>query len=94
MSADDGKIHYDYGYEHTDLLERVDRIQVGKPKVSFKYDYDEIGNLTKSVESIDNAIQSTTLYKYDDPRYLNTEIIQTGDGLVSKDVKFTTMQLV
>jgi RHS repeat-associated protein len=67
------------------------RIQAGNPTVSFKYKYDDVGNLTRADELIDNTLppQATTIYKYDDPRYLNTEIIQTGVGLVNKDVKFT-----
>jgi hypothetical protein len=32
---------------------------------------------------------TTTLYEYDDPRYLNTKITQTGAGLANKEVKFT-----
>jgi YD repeat-containing protein len=88
LSADDGNIRYDYSYDHTDLLERVDRISGTNPIVSFKYDYDEIGNLTKAEELVANSVTATTIYKYADPRYLNTEIIQTGVGLRSKDVKF------
>jgi RHS repeat-associated protein len=88
LTADDGSIHYDYSYDDTDLLERVDRIQTGNSTVSFKYDYDEIGNLTKAEELIANVLKATTIYKYNDPRYLNTEIIQTGVGLRNKDVKF------
>jgi RHS repeat-associated protein len=30
-----------------------------------------------------------TIYKYEDPRYLNTEIVQTRDGLADKKVEFT-----
>jgi RHS repeat-associated protein len=32
---------------------------------------------------------TTTLYEYDDHRYLNTKITQTGAGLANKEVKFT-----
>ena len=88
LTALDGNINYVYGYDQTDLLTRVDRIQNNKPTVSFVYDYDRIGNLTQTDELIANAITATTIYKYDS-RNLNTEIIQTGTGLANKDVKFT-----
>jgi YD repeat-containing protein len=89
LTADDGAIHYDYSYDHTDLLARVDRIQTGNSTVSFKYDYDEIGNLIQAEELVAGSVKATTIYQYNDPRYLNTEIIQTGVGIRSKDVKFT-----
>ena len=41
LTADDGKIKYVYTYDHTDLLETVDRIQALNPTVSFKYKYDD-----------------------------------------------------
>jgi RHS repeat-associated protein len=88
LSADDGKIRYEYAYDQTDLLEGVDRAQAGKPTVSFDYDYDNVGNLTSAEESIANNIRATTIYKYDS-RNLNTEIVQTGAGLANKKVKFT-----
>jgi YD repeat-containing protein len=88
-SANDGGIRYVYGYDYTDLLEKVDRISTATPTVSFEYEYDEIGNLTLADELIANVLKATTIYKYADPRYLNTEIIQTGVGLANKDVKFT-----
>jgi YD repeat-containing protein len=50
LSADDGNIRYEYAYDRTDLVEKVDRIQAGNPVVSFKYTYDEIGNLTKRID--------------------------------------------
>jgi YD repeat-containing protein len=88
ISADDGNVRYEYGYDRTDLLEGVDRLQATKPTVSFDYDYDNVGNLTRASESIANNIQATTIYKYDS-RNLNTEIVQTGTGLANKKVKFT-----
>ena len=90
LTADDGKIRYDYRYDQTDLREQVDRVQTGKPKVSFKYTYDDVGNLTQADELIGTSIipVATTIYKYDDSRSLNTEMIQSGTGLVGKDVKF------
>jgi RHS repeat-associated protein len=48
-----------------------------------------VGNLTKSEESIGNIVTATTTYKYDDPRSLNTEIIQSGTNLENKRVKFS-----
>jgi RHS repeat-associated protein len=59
------------------------------PTVTFKYRYDEVGNLTQTDELIANNLTATTIYKYADPRYLNTEIIQTGVGLTAKTIKFT-----
>ena len=88
LSADDGNIRYEYAYDQTDLVEGVDRLQAGKPKVSFEYKYDNVGNLTKAEEWIANNLTATTIYKYNS-RNLNTEIIQTGPGLTNKDVKFT-----
>jgi RHS repeat-associated protein len=90
LTADDGKIRYGYSYDKTDLLETVDRFDDGNlnPKVRFNYEYDEIGNLTQTDEVVGTAV-TTTLYEYDDPRYLNTKITQTGAGLASKAVKFT-----
>jgi YD repeat-containing protein len=83
-----GKL-FTYTYDkNTDLLARVDRVSGSSPTVSFKYDYDEIGNLTQAEELIANSVTATTIYQYNDPRYLNTEIIQTGVGIRSKDVKF------
>ena len=88
-STYDGNIRYEYAYDNTDLLEKVDRISGTNPKVTFKYTYDEIGNLTIAEELIANVLKATTVYKYNDPRYLNTKITQTGVGLANKDVKFT-----
>ncbi len=88
-SAQDGNIRYEYSYDYTDLLETVDRKQTGKPTVSFEYLYDNVGNLTQAKELIDSITQSTTIYEYADPRYLNTKISQTGTGLATKQVKFT-----
>jgi RHS repeat-associated protein len=59
------------------------------PTVTFKYSYDEVGNLTQTDELIANNITATTIYKYADPRYLNTEIVQTGTGLTAKTIKFS-----
>jgi RHS repeat-associated protein len=89
ISADDGNIKYVYSYDYTDLLETVDRLQTLNPTVSFKYKYDEIGNLTKAEELVANVLKATTIYEYVDPRYLNTKITQTGSGLANKEVKFT-----
>jgi RHS repeat-associated protein len=91
LTADDGNIKYVYTYDYTDLLETVDRLQTLNPTVSFKYQYDKIGNLIQADELIGNATQpqATTIYEYNDPRYLNTKISQTGVGLATKDVKFT-----
>jgi RHS repeat-associated protein len=88
-SAYDGNIRYEYAYDNTDLLEKVDRTSGTNPKVTFKYTYDEIGNLTLAEELIANNLQATTTYEYADPRYLNTKITQTGIGLANKQVKFT-----
>ena len=89
ISVYDGNIRYEYGYDYTDLLEKVDRIKAGTPTVSFEYGYDEIGNLTKADELVDGVLKARTSYEYVDPRYLNTKITQTGVGLANKDVKFT-----
>jgi RHS repeat-associated protein len=59
------------------------------PTVSFKYDYDPIGNLIRTDELIAGTITATTTYRYDDPRNLNTEITQTGAGLANKRIKLT-----
>jgi RHS repeat-associated protein len=88
-STQDGNIRYEYAYDNTDLLEKVDRISGTNPKVTFKYTYDEIGNLTIAEELIANVLKATTSYEYTDPRYLNTKITQTGVGLATKQVKFT-----
>jgi YD repeat-containing protein len=91
LTASDGKIRYEYGYDNTDLLETVDRINVANPndKLTFQYTYDEIGNLIRTEEKVGASIKATTIYEYDDPRYLNTKITQTGAGLANKEVKFT-----
>jgi YD repeat-containing protein len=90
LTANDGKIKYINSYDKTDLLETVDRFDDSNPnpKVRFNYEYDEIGNLTQTKEIVGTAV-TTTLYEYDDPRYLNTKITQTGAGLANKAVKFT-----
>jgi uncharacterized protein RhaS with RHS repeats len=62
LTANDGSIEYDYQYDKTDLLTRVDRVSNSSPTVSFKYDYDNIGNLTQTDELIANAIAATTIY--------------------------------
>jgi RHS repeat-associated protein len=87
--ADDGNIKYVYGYDDTDLVTRVDRVSGSNPIVSFRYGYDEIGNLTQTEELVGNVVNATTDYEYDDPRYLNTKIIQDIPGLAKKAVKFT-----
>jgi hypothetical protein len=91
LTADDGNIQYVYSYDDTDLLATVDRIQTLNPTVSFKYEYDDIGNLTQATEWVGTTLAVTTLYEYNDPRYLNTKISQTGAGfgLANKEVKFT-----
>jgi RHS repeat-associated protein len=88
LIADDGNIKYEYSYDKTDLVERVNRVKGNEPVVSFAYEYDPVGNLTTVDESVANNLRSTTTYKYD-PRNLNTEITQTGVGLTNKEVKFT-----
>jgi RHS repeat-associated protein len=91
LSTQDNSIRYEYTYDRTDLLETVTRTSTNgtTSPVTFKYSYDEVGNLTQTDELIANNITATTIYKYADPRYLNTEIIQTGTGLTSKTIKFT-----
>jgi hypothetical protein len=89
LTANDNNIQYEYTYDHTDLLEQIDRTSTNTPTVTFKYSYDQIGNLTQTDELIANNLTATTIYKYADPRYLNTEIIQTGTGLTTKDIKFS-----
>jgi uncharacterized protein RhaS with RHS repeats len=88
LTAEDGSIEYEYSYDKTDLLERVDRIQTSKPTVSFIYDYDNVGNLTQTEELVGTALKATTAYEYDS-RNLNTKITQTIPGLAEKVVKFT-----
>jgi hypothetical protein len=87
--ADDGNIRYEYDYDKTDLVEQVDRIQTGKPTVTYQYGYDNVGNLIGATESIGGTVRSQTIYEYNDPRYLNTKISQTGTGLATKEVRFT-----
>jgi RHS repeat-associated protein len=89
ITALDGNIKYVYGYDDTDLVTSVDRIQTGNPLVRFEYTYDDICNLTQTEELVGSVIRATTAYEYNDPRYLNTKITQTGTGLRSKEVKFT-----
>jgi YD repeat-containing protein len=91
LTADDGNIRYEYGYDNTDLLETVDRISDANPndKLTFQYTYDEIGNLTRTEEKVGASVNATTIYEYDDPRYLNTKITQFGAGLANKKVEFT-----
>jgi RHS repeat-associated protein len=86
LTASDGNVGYSYSYDERDLLSQVTRTD---SNVSFKYSYDGVGNLTKSEELVNNAITATTSYQYDDPRSLNTEIIQTGNNLATKRVKFS-----
>jgi RHS repeat-associated protein len=69
-------------------LIRQDQISATTPTVSFKYDYDKVGNLTQTEELIAGSTTATTTYAYD-PRNLNTELTQTGVGLTAKRVKFT-----
>jgi RHS repeat-associated protein len=88
LTANDGSIEYKYSYDNDDRLAKVVRLEGTKPTVSFAYDRDRVGNLIKVEEYIANTLQATTIYKYDDPRYLNTEILQTGTGLADKRVKF------
>jgi RHS repeat-associated protein len=88
LTAKDGSIEYDYSYDRTDLLERVDRIQTSKPTVSFVYEYDNVGNLTTAEELVGTAVKATTVYEYDS-RNLNTKITQTIPGLAEKEVRFT-----
>jgi YD repeat-containing protein len=38
LTANDGSIEYDYSYDKTDLLTRVDRLSNSHPTVSFKYE--------------------------------------------------------
>jgi RHS repeat-associated protein len=91
LSAQDNSLRYEYTYDRTDLLETVTRNSTNSTTspVTFKYSHDQIGNLTQTDELIANNLTATTIYKYQDPRYLNTELIQTGTGLTAKTIKFT-----
>jgi YD repeat-containing protein len=89
ISADDGNIKYEYSYEARDLVEKVDRLSVGQSTVSFVHKYDNVGNLTETKETVDRALTATTSYKYDDLRYYNTQVSQSGVGLADKRVDFT-----
>jgi RHS repeat-associated protein len=88
VSADDGKIKYEYSYEERDLVEKFDRLSAGQPTVSFAYRYDNVGNLTETKETVGGTLTATTSYKYDDLRYYNTQIFQSGIGLSDKRVDF------
>jgi RHS repeat-associated protein len=88
ISADDGKIKYEYSYEARDLVEKVDRLSASQSTVSFAYQYDNVSNLTETKEIVGGALTATTSYKYDDPRYYNTQITQSGVGLADKRVDF------
>jgi RHS repeat-associated protein len=84
VSADDGKIRYEYSYEERDLVSQVDRSSTSQPSVGFAYKYDDVGNLTETREIVGGVLAATTGYKYEDPRYYNTEVSQTGVGLDKK----------
>ena len=86
--ADDGHIRYEYSCEERDLESEVDRLSAGQPTVSFAYRYDNVGNLTETKEVVGGALTATTSYRYDDPRYYNTQITQSGVGLADKRVDF------
>jgi RHS repeat-associated protein len=88
VSADDGKIKYEYSYEARDLVEKFDRVSLNQPTVSFTHRYDNVGNLTETKEIVGGALTATTSYKYDDPRYYNTQVTQSGVGLADKRVDF------
>jgi RHS repeat-associated protein len=91
LSANDGAIKYNYTYDNTDLLtqvERVDETNPTNPNVSFNYEYDKVGNLTKADELIGTNLQVSTAYQYNE-RNLNTQIVQTRVGLADKQVKFS-----
>jgi RHS repeat-associated protein len=89
ISADDGKIKYEYSYEARDLVEKFDRLSAGQSTVSFAHQYDNVGNLTETKEIVGGALTATTSYKYDDLRYYNTQVSQSGIGLADKRVDFT-----
>jgi RHS repeat-associated protein len=88
LTAGDGNIDYSYQYDKTNLMERVDRVGGGLPKISLEYFYDEIGNLTQADEYVAGQINASTIYKYEDDRYLNTSIIQSRPSLADKKVVF------
>jgi RHS repeat-associated protein len=88
ISADDGKIKYEYGYEARDLVEKVDRLSAGQSTVSFAHRYDNVGNLTETKEIVGGVLTATNSYKYDDLRYYNTQVLQSGIGLADKRVDF------
>jgi YD repeat-containing protein len=88
ISADDGNIKYEYSYEARDLVEKVDRLSAGQSTVSFVHKYDDVGNLTETQELVGGALEAITSYKYDDPRYYNTRVLQSGVGLADKRVDF------
>jgi RHS repeat-associated protein len=86
--ADDGHIRYEYSYEERDLEFEVDRLSAGQATVSFTHKYDDVGNLTEIQELVGGALEATTSYRYDDPRYYNTRVSQSGVGLADKRVDF------
>jgi YD repeat-containing protein len=88
ISADDGKIKYEYSYEERDLVEKIDRLSTGQSMVSFVHKYDDVGNLTETQELVGGVLEATTSYEYNDPRYYNTRVIQSGVGLADKRVDF------
>jgi RHS repeat-associated protein len=88
ISADDGNIKYEYSYEARDLVEKVDRLSAGQSTVSFVHKHDDVGNLTETKELVGGALEATTSYEYDDPRYYNTRVTQSGVGLADKRVDF------
>jgi RHS repeat-associated protein len=88
VSADDGKIKYEYSYEERDLVEKFDRLSTGQSTVSSAHRYDNVGNLTETKEIVGGALAETTSYKYNDPRYYNTQVSQSGVGLADKRVDF------
>jgi RHS repeat-associated protein len=63
-------------------------VSLNSRTVSFAYQYDNVGNLTETTEIVGGALTATTSYKYDDPRYYNTQITQSGVGLADKRVDF------
>jgi RHS repeat-associated protein len=63
-------------------------VSLNSRTVSFAYQYDNVGNLTETTEIVGGALTATTSYKYDDPRYYNTQITQSGVGLADKQVDF------
>jgi RHS repeat-associated protein len=86
--ADDGNIRYEYSYEERDLVERVDQFRSGQVPVSFVYKYDDVENLIETNELVNGSLQAITKYKYEDPRYYNTQVTQFGVGLANKRVDF------